>query len=960
MRAIRLIFSLFRDAGAVLSAWALLMAAEQLAVGFGYRELFVGTWEMAAARTEATPIALAALLPLALLLALARPLFEEIRAQRLPRFLIATLAGELALLTGLAITHGRHFARLDLRIGFVAILAMSASSLVYALAPAVARTTRGALALMGLISATLFWLSDAFILPRLYPGFHAALLVLLLAAGALAAPWIRSSRLVSGAAFLVAVGSCAWAPRAAKRLARADNLRIVLVDHAPILGRAVELAAKIAPPRPSEEEASAEASTTNSNAHALDWGGDDIILISIDALRADHLGVYGSARATSPHIDALAAEGVVFDAAYCPTPHTSYSVTSLMTGKYMRPLLALGLGEDSETWAAILRKYGYKTAAFYPPAVFFIDEDRFASFEDRALDFEYSKIEFADPAQRASQVDAYLQKAAPDVPLFLWVHFFEPHEPYVMHDAHRFGGDHPTDVDAYDSEIAAADEGIGNIVAAIRAQRPRAVIILTADHGEEFGDHGGRYHGTTVYEEQVRVPLIVVAPNVTPHRVSVPVQTIDLLPTVISALGIPRAPRIRGRDDGVAIAKGAIDDGFAFTETDTMTLVAKKHDRLICTRSVDACALYDVASDPHEQHDIAPANPDRVQALRVLGVGVARDNGKFEGKGSDLPDALRRGGQGDVGAAEETAALLDDARAEIRKRAAEITYDLHAPAAAPYAERALAKHDTEPDVAVWCALALVRMGKKPTALAEKALADSRAPLRRAAALAFAEQGDARGGADLAAWWQDEGPKLPYVRSLDLLAALGKIHEHAAVAPLIASLDDVRLRPFIADTLGAIGDARARGPLFARLKVERYVTTRPHEAQALVQLGAAGDLLEPLSRFAASDDPMMSAISILHDAKVLTAMRGGWSSPTPQNQVQTALTTRDNEPIRLFVLSQSAGDAVSVEIGKAPLGAPSHVEGAVVAFDLAAVAGHPVELSVQSDSGVLAIWIVGRD
>jgi arylsulfatase A-like enzyme len=946
------------DSGALLTAWAIFIAAEQLAVGFGYRPLFAGTWEMATARTAATPIAMAALLPIALSIALTRPLFEEIEFQKLPRVLASFLAGELAVLVGLGVTHGRHFARVDFRAGFVAALALVSIASAYAIAPRVVRMSVASRSLLGIFLATGAWLADAFVLPRLYPAFHAGMFVLVLASAAFLAPAIRRSRFISILVLLIAIGSCAWAPRAARKLARADNLRIVLIDHAPILGRVVKIAATIAPPAPIDTEAIDVPALATS--HALDWTGDDIVLISVDALRADHLGVYGSTRGTSPHIDALAKEGVVFDAAYCPTPHTSYSVTSLMTGKYMRPLLALGLGDDSETWAAILRKYGYKTAAFYPPAVFFIDEDKFASFENRHLDFEYAKVEFADPTLRAQQVAAYLQEAAPSVPLFLWVHFFEPHEPYVMHAAHPYGGDHPTDVDAYDSEIAAADEGIGNIVATIRAQRPHAVIIVTADHGEEFGDHGGRYHGTTVYEEQVRVPLIVVAPKIQPHRVTVPVQTIDLLPTVISALGIPKAPRIRGRDDGAAIAKMATDDGFAFAETDTMTLVAKKNDRLVCQRAVDACALFDVASDPHEEHDIAAANPERVRELRALGVSVARENGKFEGKGSDLPDALRRGGQGDVGAAEETAALIDDARADIRIKAVEITYDLRSTAAAPYCERALAKKDTDADVAAWCALALVRMGNKPSPLAEKLLTDPRTNFRRAAALAFAERGDARGGPDLSAWWQAEGDKLDYVRALDVLAALGKIHEKSAVVPLVASLDDVRMRPFIADALGAIGDAKARAPLLDRLKVERYVTMRPHEARAIAALGGAADLPEPLAHFAAGDDPMMPAIQILADAKQLTAASGGYQNAAPEKSVSVSLASPRKGAMRLFVMTAAPGDAITGSAEKIALSSPSHVDGAVAAFDLPPADSKQTSVQVASASGITALWLVGRD
>src|SRR5262249_24122874 len=136
--------------------------------------------------------------------------------------------------------------------------------------------------------------------------------------------------------------------------------------------------------------------------------------------------------------------------------------------------------------------------------------------------------------------------------VFLWVHLFEPHEPYEAHPEHPFGD---RDVDRYDAEIAAADEGIDAIIAAVRARRPTAVTIVTADHGEEVSERGGRYHGTTVYEEQVRVPLVVNAPGLfAPHRVRAPVQLIDLLPTVLAGLEIPRPARVRGADLGPLLA----------------------------------------------------------------------------------------------------------------------------------------------------------------------------------------------------------------------------------------------------------------------------------------------------------------------------------------------------------------------------------------------------------------------
>ncbi len=145
------------------------------------------------------------------------------------------------------------------------------------------------------------------------------------------------------------------------------------------------------------------ASSPEQASRTLDLRDRDFLLISIDALRADHLGSYGYARPTTPHLDALSNDAVVFEHAYAPSPHTSYSVTSLMTGKYMRPLLLQGIAQDSDTWAGLLRTYGYRTAAFYPPAVFFIDPDRFQTFRDSFLGFEYRWVEFAEARGASSR-----------------------------------------------------------------------------------------------------------------------------------------------------------------------------------------------------------------------------------------------------------------------------------------------------------------------------------------------------------------------------------------------------------------------------------------------------------------------------------------------------------------------------------------------------------------------------
>ena len=959
------------DAGGVLAAWLLFLALENVVVGVGCRSLFAGSWEMAAARYQVTPIALAALLPLSFgAVAIARGAGRGRGVE--------VLLGALAAGAAYGVSFGRHMASWALRAPFIAAATAIALAIAWWVVPRAARAAGRDVALLGAAVAAAAWSADVLVLPRLYPAFHAALLVIALAAAALVSLAWRGAALarhVGVAMIALAIVCTAYTPAAARRVRLSDNLRFVLTEHAPALGRAVALAALVAPPPPLDDAASAPDVPTLNAARALDWSGRDVLLISVDALRADHVSAYGYARATTPHIDALAREGALFEAAYCPTPHTSYSVTSMMTGKYMRPLLALGLGEDSDTWATDVRSYGYRTAAFYPPAVFFIDEDRFRGFRDRRLGFEYTKVEFAEPALREAQIVEYLASVPADQPLFLWVHLFEPHEPYVRHAEHPFGPSEGfTDMDAYDSEIAAADQGVGAIVLRVRAARPHIAVVVTADHGEEFSEHGGRYHGTTVYEEQVRVPLVVVGPGVAAGRIAVPVQTIDLLPTVLSALDIPRPPRVRGRDLGPLLARGAASDdaGLAFAETEDYSLLARGADRLVCLRRSRACALYDAKRDPAEQHDLAREQEHKVLDMKRAVAAIEREHGRFEAGGAaNLPEALRRGMQGDAEAAEDVASLLDDADLQVRRKAAEVTYDLHVARVRPQVERARAKDEDE-EVRRWCALALLRIGAAPTRDAALLAADPEAMWRRRAALALAEQGDGRGEGDLVAWFDDPAGR-DFARTRELLLALGKIHATRAVPSLVRALADVRLRPYVADALGVIGAPAAREPLLGSLAIERYVTARQHEARALLALGARGELRAPLERFAGLPEPMADAIGLAREAGLLTPERGGWSSPSASPSVDVALTpTRPTRALRLIVLAatpdgtttgtangrdlaflrapRGGGQAADPEAGSAP-------EGAVRIAELKDVHSASIALHLEDRAGLLGAWIV---
>ncbi len=926
------------DCGRVLAAWAVGLTIEHVVVGLAQRDEIAGAWELWPARTAAAPIFLGA----ALLLAIATVGLSRLEALDDPR-LIQALAALGGLGVGLGVGTGRHFSnpamRAVLAIG-VAVASVVATAAYRSLKRKRPRGALGALVVIALLA----WWADAHVLVRLYPAFHAGLFALALVASGFAAidaailPNVAARAMVG-----IAIACAAYAPFAAKRLRGYDNLRRVLVESAPWMGRAVRIATLLAPATENETALAGPRETKR----ALDWTNHDVVLVSIDALRADHVGAYGYARPTTPNIDALARAGTIFRHAYCPTPHTSYSVTSMMTGKYLRPLLALGLGTDSETLASSLRRYGYRTAAFYPPAVFFIDQPRFESFEQRALDFEYRKVEFADPELRDKQLREYLATAPADKSLLLWVHFFEPHEPYVQHAGHRFGD---TDVDAYDSEIAAADDGVGRVVAAVRETRPGAIVIVTADHGEEFGDHGGRYHGTTVYEEQVRVPLVIVGQGVRVGSVDVPVQTIDLLPTVLSALGIPGLARVRGRDLGPLLTAPAAanDEGFAFAETDDYSLLAKRSLRLVCEKQADACSLYDIESDAAEKHDVSRARTADVSAMRGELAAIERSHGRFEGKGSALPEALRRGAAGDAAAAEEVAGMLDDVNVTYRREAAHILFDLRS--GKPIAQLRRARdHDDDPFVRGMCAAAAVRVDKSEDLAPAKALLTSAdVILRRRAALALVERDDLAGADVLVSWLESVDPD--FARQREIIEALAHAKARTAVPELIALLDDVRLRSEAATALAALGDPAARQPLLEHFSTENYVGARSREGAALVALGAGKEMFPSLVRFAGLPEPMEGAIALAHAAHLLDAAHGG--AAFQEADVGTTLRAPAG-PLRVGVLLDKPGSVV-LEVDGAVL--PT-TEGAEI---WAALPTHGDAIAIHAraaNSTVLGVWLV---
>ncbi|MBK6516390.1 MAG: sulfatase-like hydrolase/transferase [Polyangiaceae bacterium] len=888
-----------------------LVWAELWAVAYFSRSELTSLAEALLAQRALMPIAALALAPAALL---AGALISLLGAAARPRARVALGAsvGLLSVALAWGVSTGRHFDGIKrplFALGFGAICGGASFFIGPHVPRALGRLGPLARALAatcaGLGCAVGLELANVRVLPRLYPAFHLGLGLLAVVGAALVtlgygplpgvAPRGASegsaarglARRFAAARAVVALAlfavSAAMLPNAAARLKRADNIRFIYVEHAPILGHVVEVAARLDPPEPLDAPPpSMEASSSG----ALELDGWDVLLVTVDALRADHVGAYGYDRPTTPSLDALAGEGLVFERAYTATPHTSYAITSLMTGKFTRPLLAMDLGADSETWADHLRRYDYRTAAFYPPAVFFIDEARFTSFSERKLGFEYVREEFLPAAGRVGQVTQYLDNEAKDHRVFLWVHLFEPHEPYEAHPEHDFGA---RDIDRYDAEIAASDRAIGDLVNAVRARRPKTLVIVTADHGEEFGDHGGRYHGTTVYEEQVRVPLVVNAPGLVPaSRVAEPVQLVDLLPTTLAALRVPRPARVRGRDLGdlfAGVAPGDPAGGIAFSESGDMTLLAKGPRRLVCLRRAGACALYDLTDDPRQRRDVSSTYPSELAVMRADLRALEGSHGRYEREGrvregKGLPEPLRRGLAGDGDAALDVAALLDDADVSIRRKSAEVLFELRRKDAAPALRLALTRED-DPEAKAYLALALVRLGEGAPH-AYELVTGSDLGKKRLAALALAEAGDDRGQDVLVAWWIAAFPKsgrprpedsLTFERARQVLEALSSLKADQAVGALLRGLHDVRLRPYVAEALAKIGEDAARPALAEHLMQERYLTSRVAITEALLELGAGPELSAPLVSMLGMPDPLPNGVLYAIKADVLKHVGG---------------------------------------------------------------------------------------
>jgi arylsulfatase A-like enzyme/Tfp pilus assembly protein PilF len=370
-------------------------------------------------------------------------------------------------------------------------------------------------------------------------------------------------------------------------------------------------------------------------------GGDrrpNVLLVTLDTTRADHLGCYGYGPPTTPSIDRLAAESWVFDHAYATNPTTLPSHTSIMTGTYP---MAHGTRDNSTfvvpdrvtTLAETLGQAGYETAAIV--ASFVLDsrfnlDQGFATYDDNVgAQWSIDEVrvreanEFGFSERKANLVTAaaldWLERPHRD-PFFLWLHYFDPHEPINPPEPHqsRF-------TEAYDAELAFADEQLGRFLDSLRrrGELDSTIVIIVADHGEGLTDHDEPTHSLLIFDSTMHVPLIIRPPGGrTSTRVAPIASIVDIVPTVLDMLDIAIPAEVQGRSL-VPVMEGEADWPGRFVYMESLLA------RLQCgwgelrgLRSGSEKLIhgpkpryYRVDADPQEIYDLALREPQRVVEL---------------------------------------------------------------------------------------------------------------------------------------------------------------------------------------------------------------------------------------------------------------------------------------------------------------------------------------------------------
>lgn len=372
----------------------------------------------------------------------------------------------------------------------------------------------------------------------------------------------------------------------------------------------------------------------------------NLVVLLVDTLRFDHLSLSGYPRKTSPNIDALAAEATVFNRAYSTSPHTPRSIPAIFVSRYASRTKWKGaqynyprVEPENTSFLEVLQENGHRNFGFSSHHYFQEKRGLWQGTEkwdnEGWLDIAPSNDDIAAPRIWA-RVEPFLEKmgqeqqTADAKPFSAVVHLFEPHARWIEHKEHDFGEGKDTRekfINAYDSEIAYVDTYVGKLVEKLKATGlwDKTVIVLVSDHGEGFNEHGYFFHGQTLYNEAIHVPLIVRVPGWRPKTVSTPVSIADVAPTLVDMFGYA----VPGEYDGVSLVPEMVGEGIGarpvFAELLPYTSWPEHHKTVIFgdlkyikVLTSGSEQLFDLSADPGEQKNILKDRPEDADKMRTL------------------------------------------------------------------------------------------------------------------------------------------------------------------------------------------------------------------------------------------------------------------------------------------------------------------------------------------------------
>ncbi|HTL32629.1 MAG TPA: sulfatase-like hydrolase/transferase [Kofleriaceae bacterium] len=352
----------------------------------------------------------------------------------------------------------------------------------------------------------------------------------------------------------------------------------------------------------------------------------NILLVTIDTTRADHLGMYGYKRPTSPNMDALASQGTVFDAGWAHAPSTRYSMPAILTGRlpldvfydYSAPIWP-GLSPAATTLGEYLEPLGFFTGAitnywYFDPIRHMNQGFEYYDNSNEHLHgavsgFGFERTQGSSSKEQTDKAITFVDQHSAQK-WFLWVHYYDPHSGYEKHpEVPSFGSD---DVALYDGEIRFTDLHLGRLIDDLKAKGlyDKTIIVITGDHGEGFGEHGVKTHGYHIYAPQTKVPFVIRVPGMPPRHAATPAGHIDIAPTLVNLAGGQPGPDMMGRSlvDVLAGAdtKRTVFQQLSFENNNEKRAAVDEHCHVIYNVSPEtSMEVYRVDRDPLEAHDLA-------------------------------------------------------------------------------------------------------------------------------------------------------------------------------------------------------------------------------------------------------------------------------------------------------------------------------------------------------------------